>query len=177
MNNDRIKTLECIQKEAMSEIYNKIMSYGPLRYEQRLDHELEKLTHKYEAYKADKIDFETIKPEILRFQAMLPPPIDLLKKNYVIAMSRDEQEAYALKCARYYTAFVTPYDHNTVRIERQSEHEGDWYLYSAVAKTYPGHKNDTYAVWTLNLSLGGLHNGYYDLDALDINSVLNKKRY
>lgn len=174
---NRIKTLEQIQKETMAEIYNKIINYGPLRYEQHLDDELNDLSNKYEAYKADKISFEEIKPEILKYQAMLPPVIELLKKEDVIKMSRAEQEAYALKCAKYYAAYVTPYDHSTVRVERQSEHEYDWYLYSAVAKTYPGYKNDTYAVWTLNLSLGGLHNGHYDLDALKINEVLNYKRH
>lgn len=77
------------------------------------------------------------------------------------------------------------YDPDSIYIERQSFHPDDWYLYTVIAKKRPveplvtpalSQPEDTYAIWTVNLTSMDLCHGHYDLKGRDLIPTLLKKR-
>lgn len=154
----------------------KITSFNPFYYEEHLEQELQDLRNTSDKFVASEIDYDEMNGILKLWEDKLPiNPCTLSKKEF-LQLSRQEQDAYALKCAQYYVSFVTPYNYATTRVERQSEHINDWYMYSVVAQSYKNKKNNTWAVWSMNLSTGGMCYGHYDLDVLKINKYLNEKR-
>jgi hypothetical protein len=103
----------------------------------------------------------------------------LKEKKDVLAMTLEQRMKYVLEIAKYYVGKVSPYDPDTTYVEPQSFEDTDWYLYSVCAKARKDasdFKRNTYAVWTLNISTGGLHHGHYDLSKNEIINKLNYKR-
>ena len=108
-------------------------------------------------------------------QKLLPGPVpERFEKGPFTALPWEAQVMSALSMARKLAAAVSPaYSPALIRVEKQSEHPDDWYLWTVLAV-----KNDgTYTVWTMNLSTGGLCHGHYDIQNwLDAYYVMDNKR-
>lgn len=71
-------------------------------------------------------------------------------------------------------AFPDKYDTMDIIIEPKSYYDADWYLWIAAAKC---EANDTWSVWTLNLSTMSLNDGDYDIDPSDLNRTIAGRKY
>lgn len=85
-----------------------------------------------------------------------------------------QQNAFAYSAAKMYVRQISSnYDLETVNITKMSLHPEDWYLYAVSVRNS---KNKTYSVWTMNLSIGELNSGYYDVSAEQVINILKNKK-
>lgn len=86
---------------------------------------------------------------------------------------------YVHMVAAYYVfkAFGDAYDANSMIVNNRSVHPGDWYLFNTAARktnTRVKDYDNTWSVWLLNISIGGLYEGHYNLTITGANEVLRK---
>ncbi len=114
-----------------------------------------------------------MEPEDLKKLIVGPVP-DKFEKEAFSALPWETQVRMALAAARKMVAAVSPiYDLDSIHVEKQSEHPDDWYLWTVLARSTRG----KYAVWSMNLSTGGLFYGHYDItDWRRAYSVMDDKR-
>jgi len=98
-----------------------------------------------------------------------------LEKEEFLALSVPEKYSYAYEFAKNCLAESLPnYNPDTIIIERQSVFDDDWYIWSVAARS--NSDSETWGVWTMNLSIGGLHHGHYNLTSTGANEALKSKR-
>ena len=105
--------------------------------------------------------FEALSMDPEELQKVLPGQVpENFEKGQFAAIPWEGQVLSALAMARKLAAAVSPaYSPALIRVEKQSEHPDDWYLWTVVAVKDGG----TYTVWTMNLSTGSLCHGHYDI--------------
>ena len=101
--------------------------------------------------------------------------IELKSEEEVKAMKYMEQLAYAENIAHFYMRkSLDNYDTDNLYVEKVSLLPGDWYLYIVAAKKK---NSNTYGAWTLNISIGGLAYGHYDIANLaDLSDHIRSKK-
>ena len=91
-----------------------------------------------------------------------------------LSMDPASRHAYVINRARKAVMAVGRYDPRTITVERQSLHPDDWYLWSVAACHESTHE---WSAWTLNLSIGGLHGGHYNMKSTkDVARVFAAKK-
>lgn len=102
----------------------------------------------------------------------------LMSKEIYLKSSDENRYHYVHALAKHYLreAFNQTYDTEHIHVERQSVLDDDWYLYTVCAKrASKTGDQEIYGVWTMNMSIGGLHNGHYDLTATEANKTIKNK--
>ena len=119
--------------------------------------------------------FEALGMDPDDLQKLMPGPVpEKFEKEAFTALPWEAQVMSALAMAKKLVSAISPaYVPAAVRVEKQSEHPDDWYLWTVLA----GKTDGTYTVWTMNLSTGGLCHGHYDIQRwLDAYYIMDNKR-
>lgn len=97
-----------------------------------------------------------------------------LSKEEFLALPGPDKYAYAYSYAVECLENALPnFDTTDLIIERQSVFDDDWYLWTVAAKSKTN--PESFGVWTMNLSIGGLHHGHYDLTPNGANDAIQDK--